>query len=330
MMRLARLIAAAVLLSAAPLLAKEAAPKPAAAEKAKTKAKAKLKRADPSAAKLKSETSHLVRDGETLGGVANRAAVPRVLIIEANRLKAPYALHDGQKLVIPRRRSHTVKEGETGLGIALDFGLPWRAIAQANGLSAKAEPEVGQKLVIPTLSKGAPGTAASAAKADAAPDPKASATSEPSAAEAAASAADRADTSKPPVSFGWPVSGTMRRGFIPRKNGKSDAKFHDGIDVLAAEGTAVRASAAGKVIFAGEGPKEYGQTVVIHHGGRWTTVYSYLSKITVKLGDKVKATERIGLVGQSGQASEPQLHFEVRHARNATDPLLWLPVQPAT
>ncbi len=68
-------------------------------------------------------TENVVKPGETLGGIANRAAVPRVLIIEANGLKEPYTLRAGQKLVIPRRRTHTVKDGETSLGIALDYGV---------------------------------------------------------------------------------------------------------------------------------------------------------------------------------------------------------------
>ncbi|MEY4238884.1 MAG: hypothetical protein RL339_1485, partial [Pseudomonadota bacterium] len=85
----------------------------------------------------RSATEYVVKAGETLGGIANRVEVPRVLIIEANGLKAPYAVRAGQKLVIPRRRTHTVGEDETGLGIALDYGVAWSAIAAANGLDPK-------------------------------------------------------------------------------------------------------------------------------------------------------------------------------------------------
>ncbi len=61
------------------------------------------------------EPVHVVIAGETLGGVANRAHVPRVLIIEANNLKPPYALREGERLRLPRTRHHTVAKGETGL-----------------------------------------------------------------------------------------------------------------------------------------------------------------------------------------------------------------------
>lgn len=271
------------LIAAAPLLAQEA------------------KAPDP-----KTETTHVVKAGETLGGIAVRAEVPRVLIIEANGLKEPYALRAGQKLVIPRRRSHTVKEGETGFSIALDYGVPWSSIAAANGLKVGDPVKTGQKLAIPTISSKVV-VATPAATPVPSPSPS-------------ASTAALADTPAP--KFAWPLTGKVRRAFA-----SADAKGgpHEGIDVLSPEGTAVRASAAGKVIFAGQGPEDYGLTVIVFHSGRWTTTYSFLSKVTVKEGDEVKAGERVGLVGETGMATEPQLHFEVRKNRVALDPVKFLP-----
>ena len=256
---------------------------------------------------LKTETMHVVKPGETLGGIAERAEVPRVLIVEANRLKAPYAVKAGQKLVIPRRRSHTVKAGETGFDIAMDYGVPWGEIASANDLKRDAVVKPGQKLAIPTLASGA------AAKPLAVAAPSISV--EP--------AKGLPDTVAP--TFAWPVTGKVRRSFIAASAAQP---AHDGIDVLADEGTAVRAASAGEVIFAGPGPEEYGLTVIVYHSGRWTTTYSYLSKITVKVGDKVKSGERIGLVGQTGLASAPQLHFEIRRNKLALDPARYL--KPST
>lgn len=272
----------------------------------------------------KTATSHVVKPGETLGGIAARAEVPRVLIIEANGLKAPYAVKAGQKLVIPRRRTHAVKDGDSTFSIAMDYGVPWAGIAAANGLDPKAALKPGQKLAIPTLVKGVP---ASQAKAAAAAVPaKAGAAKlaavKPGAVKPAAAPSLDIDDADPPVAFAWPVAGKVRRSFAERGGA---ASFHDGIDIQAAKGTAIRASGPGTVIFAGEGPKEYGKTVILHHGQRWTTVYSYLDRITVKLGDKVKGGERLGLNGQDGLATEPQLHFEVRHNRGALNPQRYLP-----
>ena len=261
----------------------------------------------------KTVTEYVVKPGETLGGIANRTQVPRLLIIEANDLKPPYTVRAGQKLVIPRRRSHTVKDGETGFGIALDYGVPWSTIAAANGLDFKAPVKEGQKLVIPTITK------APTAATTPSPSPAAAATPAPDPGPAPGAPKT---TSQPPVKFAWPVTGKIRRAFAPRGGEKA---FHDGIDILAEHGTAARAAAVGTVIYAAQGPKEYGLTVIVHHGGRWTTTYSFLDRITVKDGDKVKAGERVGLVGQTGLASEPQLHFEVRRNRVALDPVKYLP-----
>lgn len=284
-------------------------------------------------------TEVVVKPGETLGGIASRTQVPRVLIIEANALKPPYAVKAGQKLVIPRRRTHTVKAGETGFSIAMDYGVAWSGIAAANGLNSKEAVKPGQKLVIPTLIKALSEASALPAGADktqkaatdkARANDAAAAKSVPGKTPPGKTGSGKAlpapaidvDDADPPVSFAWPLSGKVRREFAAR-GGKG--AFHDGIDVLAAKGAPVRASAAGTVIFAGDGPMEYGKTVILHHGKRWTTVYSYLDKITVKLGDKVKAGERIGLNGQSGLAGDPQMHFEVRHNRGALNPMRYLP-----
>lgn len=269
----------------------------------------------------KTATEYVVKSGETLGGIANRVEVPRILIIEANGLKEPYTLRAGQKLVIPRRRSHTVRDGDTGLGIALDYGVTWSAIAAANGLDPKQPVKAGQKLVIPTLTKAKP--AATDPMPVAAPAAKAAVTASPRMAPDPGPAPGAPPVSTtPPARFAWPVKGTIARAFAPRGG---EAAFHDGIDIKADKGTAARAAAAGTVIFAAQGPKEYGLTVIVHHGGRWTTTYSFLDRITVKDGDKVKAGERVGLVGETGLATEPQLHFEVRRNRVALDPVKYLP-----
>ena len=290
MKRLASFSAAFAALVAAPLLAKDEA-------------------SDPL-----TETVHVVKPGETLGGIAQRAQVPRVLIIEANALKPPYTIRAGQKLTIPRRRTHTVAAGETGFSIAMDYGIPWAGIAAASGIDPKAPLKTGQKLTIPTMIMAKPepqGAAVVAAptQADTPPSPAKAAKLPP-------------DTKAP--RFVWPLKGKIRRDFSGR-TGKSG--YHDGIDITATKGEAVRASADGKVIFAGQGPKEYGLTVIIYHTGRWTTTYAFLDKVTVKKGDKVKKGERVGLVGETGLAKGPELHFEVRRNRIAQDPIDYLPEQ---
>jgi murein DD-endopeptidase MepM/ murein hydrolase activator NlpD len=242
---------------------------------------------------LDQATQHVVQPGETLSGIANRAKVPRVLIAEANRLEPPYALRAGQKLKIPRTRHHTVIRGETGFTISYNYGVPWRDIAVANALSPGAALRPGQKLLIPTII--------------AAPRP-----ANVPAASAPTVASDR---------FGWPVAGPIRRGYTERGR----RNHHDGLDITAREGTAVRATAAGTVLFAGPEPRQFGNLVIIDHGEGWHSAYAFLSRITVTKDEAVNKGERIGLVGKTGLAKGPELHFELRQNNGPVDPADQLP-----
>ena len=256
------------------------------------------------------ETSHVVRPGETLGGIANRAGLPKAAIIEANGLKAPYAVRTGQKLALPRSRKHTVARGERPFAIAMRYGVPFSAIAAANGLDADAPLKPGQVLIIPAL---LPRQAA----ADAPPPPRKGARPAKARPEPAATADDSAADTPPAPKFGWPLLGAVRRGYAPR----GTPNYHDGIDIAAPAGTPVRAAAAGTVRFAGNEPQDYGRLVVIEHKGGWQSAYGFLGRIAVKKGEEVKAGAHIGLVGHSGEAKGDELHFELRQANKAVDPL---------
>jgi murein DD-endopeptidase MepM/ murein hydrolase activator NlpD len=83
--------------------------------------------------------------------------------------------------------------------------------------------------------------------------------------------------------------------------------------------------AGGKVVFAGLEPKKYGYLVIIDHGKGWHSAYAKLQKVTVKKGARAKAGERVGLLGNSGETSSTELHFEVRRYALPIDPQLLLP-----
>jgi len=248
------------------------------------------------------ETEHVVKPGETLSGIARRAAVSQVLIADANRLTAPYALRAGQKLTIPRTRHHTVGRGDTRFTISYLHGVPWQEIAVANGIAATAELRQGQKLLIPSFIAAPPAAFASATPAPATPAPAAS--------------------GAPAARFAWPLAGAVRRGFTARA---TSSNYHEGLDIRTPVGTAVRASAAGKVLFAGEEPSQFGRLVVVEHEGGWQSAYAFLSRITVKEGDQVRLGERVGLSGQTGMARGPELHYEIRRSNRPVDPAEQLP-----
>lgn len=104
-------------------------------------------------------------------------------------------------------------------------------------------------------------------------------------------------------------------------------QLHAGIDIAAAMGTPITASAAGTVTYAGWNGG-YGNYVCIEHGPFrnqvLSTCYGHMSQIQVKVGQKVAAGQVIGLVGSTGASTGPHLHFEVRLDGRPVDPLPWL------
>ncbi len=97
-------------------------------------------------------------------------------------------------------------------------------------------------------------------------------------------------------------------------------KAHQGIDYAAPTGTRVRAVGDGVVEFAGA-KNGYGNVVILRHNGQYSTVYAHLSRIGVRRGARVAQNDTIGLVGQTGWATGPHLHYEFRIAGQARNPL---------
>jgi murein DD-endopeptidase MepM/ murein hydrolase activator NlpD len=100
---------------------------------------------------------------------------------------------------------------------------------------------------------------------------------------------------------------------------------HEGIDLPAPIGTPVFAAADGQVVYAGHGVRGYGNMIVIKHAGDLLTVYAHNSALLVSQGQPVRAGDRIARVGQSGHATGPHLHFEVRRGQIPRDPMTYLP-----
>jgi murein DD-endopeptidase MepM/ murein hydrolase activator NlpD len=114
----------------------------------------------------------------------------------------------------------------------------------------------------------------------------------------------------------WPVRGPMASGFGGRRKGR-----HHGIDILAPEGTKVRAPRIGLVLYAGDGMRGYGNVVILDHGEGITTLYGHLKEIRVKSGGAIAKGRVIGTVGRTGNATTHHLHFEVRIDGEAVNPL---------
>ena len=99
-------------------------------------------------------------------------------------------------------------------------------------------------------------------------------------------------------------------------------RAHKGTDFAAPVGTPVRATADGVVTFVGQ-QNGYGNVIMLKHDGRYSTVYAHLSRFAVetKEGARVRQGETIGFVGQTGWATGPHLHYELRVDGEPRNPL---------
>lgn len=125
--------------------------------------------------------------------------------------------------------------------------------------------------------------------------------------------------------FAWPVEGRISGRFGNQRvyNGKPGSA-HSGMDIAAAAGTPVRAPAAGVVTFADPDLYLTGGTLLIDHGHGVSSNFLHLSKIDVRLGDRIEQGQVIGAVGATGRATGPHLHWGMNWFDVRIDPLLVL------
>jgi murein DD-endopeptidase MepM/ murein hydrolase activator NlpD len=123
----------------------------------------------------------------------------------------------------------------------------------------------------------------------------------------------------------WPIDrASISSLFGPRRDPLTgERRLHHGIDLAAQAGRVVGAAARGYVVRAGW-TGGYGLLVEIRHPGDVTTRYSHLSAILCRPGDALEPGQPVGLVGKTGRATGPHLHFEVWRGGRARDPLAWL------
>ena len=184
---------------------------------------------------------------------------------------------------------HYVKSGETLWCISKMYGVEMSAILSANHISDAANIERGQRLLIPGSGRH-----------------------------------EREEDQKIFTScrdfFVWPLNGMVLSSY----GSKLDRTRNKGIDIRAEEGSSVRASRAGKVVFCDEWLKGFGKTVILDHGDSFQTVYAYNSSILVNVGDVVTQNMVIAKAGRGGRAKEPSLHFEIRRDGKSQNPFYYL------
>lgn len=276
---------------------------------------------------------------QTLGSLKSTGTQAVAEAQQAATAKVNTAVANAGSKVASATGGYTVQSGDTLHAIAQRTGVSAAAIKQANGMG-DGTIRVGQALVIPGAAVAATQVAA-AKPVQAAVDTLKTASTPPAAAKQVPDGSVKPytppqasnkviedaeqDVAMAPSATGisqmrWPVRGKVLTSFGQRDGGT----VNDGIDIMVPEGTPVKAAENGVVIYAGDGLKEFGQTVLVRHENGLVTVYGHNSKINVQRGQKVRRGEEIARSGMSGNAKAPKLHFEVRKNSTPVNPSKYL------
>ncbi|QWD80494.1 peptidoglycan DD-metalloendopeptidase family protein [Polynucleobacter sp. MWH-Spelu-300-X4] len=221
---------------------------------------------------------------------------------------------------------YRVKRGDTLLRIALDHGQSHRDIAEWNGIADVNVIEVDQVIRV------APPKSASVSKVEvrqekAANDPKSKdlkgkldkQDKSPKLADNKSSNdnVDKAkDVTEPGIRLSWPSKGDVIDRFDDTKN--------KGIDISGKAGDPVQSAADGKVVYAGNSLRGYGNLVIVKHDNTYLTAYAHNKTLLVKEGDTVKKAQKIAEMGNT-DADRVKLHFELRKNGKPVDPTTYLP-----
>jgi len=210
--------------------------------------------------------------------------------------------------------TYRVQPGDTLSSISRETGVSVDRLIALNNISNPSLIRAGQQLrlndrarVTQTAASAPSGGSMAMARGEVETAPVSTAAAAP------ARVTPAADARK--LGFVWPATGKVIERFSSSNNG---------IDIEGNVGEPVIASGDGKVVFAGDAVRGFGNLVIVDHGGGYITAYAHNEKLMVTKGDSVKKSQQIATLGQSATTS-PRLHFEVRHNGKPVDPMRYLP-----
>jgi len=254
--------------------------------------------------------AYAIQPGDTISGVGRRFQTPVQTLIDLNALGPRGAISSGQRIVLPDNAVDTGPDpyatGPAPIGVT---------VPRAGAVPPPPTPPAGNAALPPSR----PVPVAPAPVAPLRPSAPATGPIRPPA--QTASSAPVAGN----IGLQWPVRGDIVRRFGPVGMGERN----NGVNIGAAAGAPVTASAAGRVAYVGDALVGQGLTVLIVHRDGWRTVYGHLGSATVEDGADVRAGQQIGTVGLTAGDGRPSMHFETRRMQGdepvAIDPLTVLP-----
>lgn len=251
-----------------------------------------------------------VREGDTLYSIARKKDVPIRALIEINELKAPYVIHPGQFLSLPKPTIYRVRKGDTLYSIARRYNMSVHVLAQSNRISEPYAIKPGQELSISSWYDTTKETASAPVKRRMVAKP----VRRPNAFKGEA----KIPKSQTKKKFVWPASGQVVSRFGEGMSG------NDGINIAGRIGDPIKAADGGTVVYAGNELKGYGNLVLVRHKNGWITAYAHNNKLNVVKGQTVTRGQKIAEMGTTGGVKSPQLHFEVRYKAKVVNPQKYL------
>ena len=301
-----------------------------------------------------------VQQGDTLYGIAKRYGVSISALIELNGLKSGASIKPGQQLLLPagvpasrvareqqREASHattaakspppapaptalaakpgweghhTLAAGESLYGISRQYGVSLAELQRVNGITSPRSVRAGTVLSVPvrtaSIEPAPPRAPAPPAPPHAAPTRVINATGEQKTASIGTQRNDATEPASASGKFRWPARGRVIAAFGKRPDGT----HNDGINIAVPQGTEIHAAESGRVAYAGNELKGYGNLVLIRHDNGWVSAYAHADQILVKRDDLVRRGQVIAKAGKTGTVDQPQLHFELRQGAKPVDP----------
>ena len=199
----------------------------------------------------------------------------------------------------PPQDQHIVRTGETLFTIAWRYGRDHRDLARWNNLGDGS-------LIFPGQVIRLNGPAATATARNTTSKPPARPLPE--------------IKSQPPAAWSWPTRGRIVAEFDGRPGSGT------GVLISGRAGQAVRAAAAGHVVYSGGGLIGYGQLIILKHNDTYLSAYGHNASLLVKEGENIKKGQRIATMGE-GPGQEPRLHFEIRRNGKPVNPRQYLPAR---
>ncbi|HUG57144.1 MAG TPA: M23 family metallopeptidase [Candidimonas sp.] len=207
---------------------------------------------------------------------------------------------------------YRVARGDTLTQVARKHGQSVSSLKRLNNLNDVDNIRVGQVLKI----KGSP---VAVAKPTPSPKAKSPSTKSSSKSPTAKSPAAKSTSVAAPRSINliWPAQGKSRRG--------TSASDSQAVYIAAAAGSPIKAAAAGKVAYSGNGLRGYGNMLIVYHDASFLSIYAHNKSLLVKEGAQVKQGQTIATMGNTGGSKAVNLYFELRYNGKAVDALRYLP-----